>query len=304
MKILKDQTSKRKIHFHSKTTKKQGILSGTDNNNNTARSKMKIAIVTGSSKGIGRAIALTFAKSKVYSGIVINGRKMDEVREVADEIRGEGCDSLAIEADISNENDCIRLVEEANKAFGRIDVLVNNAGIQTDVPFEETTTEEWYKIIGVDLTGPFVCSREVAKHMEKQHPKGGCIINISSVHQTIPKPHYIPYATSKAGVEMMTKTMALELAKDNIRVNLVAPGAILTGMNIELKENQAELEKVLKQIPIGRIGTPEEVANVVEFLASDKASYVTGASFFVDGGITLYPNFAIGPEHDAQRHSK
>jgi len=304
MKILKDQTSKRKIHFHSKTTKKQGILSSTDNNNNTARSKMKIAIVTGSSKGIGRAIALTFAKSKVYSGIVINGRKMDEVREVADEIRGEGCDSLAIEADISNENDCIRLVEEANKAFGRIDVLVNNAGIQTDVPFEETTTEEWYKIIGVDLTGPFVCSREVAKHMEKQHPKGGCIINISSVHQTIPKPHYIPYATSKAGVEMMTKTMALELAKDNIRVNLVAPGAILTGMNIELKENQAELEKVLKQIPIGRIGTPEEVANVVEFLASDKASYVTGASFFVDGGMTLYPNFGIGPEHDAQRHSK
>lgn len=103
---------------------------------------------------------------------------------------------------------------------------------------------------------------------------------------------------------MMTKTMALELAKDNIRVNLVAPGAILTDMNIELKENKAELEKVLKQIPIGRIGTPEEVANVVEFLASAKSSYVTGASFFVDGGMTLYPNFGIGPEHNAQRHSK
>src|SRR2546427_9678847 len=126
-----------------KRRKKQRILSSTDINNNTARS-MKIAIVTGSSKGIGRAIALTFAKSKGYSGIVINGRKMDEVREVADEIRGEGCDSLAIEADISNESDCFRLVEEANKAFGRIDLLVNNAGIQTDVPFEETTTEEWY----------------------------------------------------------------------------------------------------------------------------------------------------------------
>ena len=128
--------------------------------------------------------------------------------------------------------------------------------------------------------------------MEKQNPKGGCIINISSVHQIIPKPHYIPYATSKAGVEMMTKTMALELAKDNIRVNLVAPGAIQTDMNIELKENTTELQKVLKQIPIGRIGNPEEVANVVEFLASDKASYVTGASFFVDGGMTLYPSFA------------
>jgi glucose 1-dehydrogenase len=103
---------------------------------------------------------------------------------------------------------------------------------------------------------------------------------------------------------MVTKTMALELAKDNIRVNLVAPGAILADMNIDLKENKAELEKVLKQIPIRRIGTPEEVANVVEFLASDNASYVTGASFFVDGGMTLYPNFGIGPEHDAQRHSK
>ena len=179
---------------------------------------MKIAIVTGSSKGLGRAIALTFAKSKGYSGIVINGRYTSIY----------------------------------------IDVLVNNAGIQTDVPFEETTTQEWYRIIGVDLTGPFVCGREVAKHMEKQHPKGGCIVSISSVHQTIPKPHYVPYATSKAGLEMMTKTMALELAKDNIRVNLVAPGAILTDMNIELKENKVELDKVLKQIPIGRIGTPEE----------------------------------------------
>ena len=142
-----------------------------------AGTKRKIAIVTGSSKGIGRAIALAFAKSKVYAGIVINGRKIDEVEEVAEEIRNEGCDSLAIEADISKEDDCVRLVEEADRAFGRIDVLVNNAGIQRDVPFEETTTEEWYKIIGVDLTGPFACSREVAKHMEKQYPKGGCIIN-------------------------------------------------------------------------------------------------------------------------------
>jgi glucose 1-dehydrogenase len=134
--------------------------------------------------------------------------------------------------------------------------------------------------------------------------KRGCIINISSVHQTIPKPHYVPYATSKAGVEMMIKTMALELAKNNIRVNLVAPGAIQTDMNLELKENNAELEKVLKQIPIGRIGSPEEVANVVEFLASDKAGYVTGTSFFVDGGMTLYSNFGIGQDHDARKHSK
>jgi glucose 1-dehydrogenase len=133
--------------------------------------------------------------------------------------------------------------------------------------------------------------------MEKQQGAnencGGCIINIFSVHQTIPKPHYVPYATSKAGIEMMTKTMALKLAKKNIRANLVAPGAIQTDMNLKLKENKDLFQKVLKQIPVGRIGNPEEVANVVDFLASDKASYVTGTTFYVDGGMTLYPIFAL-----------
>src|SRR6266496_4352182 len=269
--------------------------------------KNKVAIVTGSSKGIGKAITIAFAKSEQYSVVVTNSRKVEEAQQVSHEIKklGNGCDSIAIEADVSKESDCIRLVQEAIKHFGRIDVLVNNAGIQEDLPLTEINLEEWYKIIGVDLTGPFICSREAVKYMKKQkNPKGGCIINISSVHQAIPKPHYVPYATSKAGIEMMTKTMALELAKNNIRVNLVAPGAIQTDMNLELKENKAELEKVLKQIPIGRIGSPEEVANVVEFLASDKASYVTGASFFVDGGMTLYSNFGIGQDHDARRHSK
>src|SRR6185437_9568258 len=199
------------------------------------RTRSKIAIVTGSSEGIGKAIAIAFARSGEYSGIVVNSRRLEEAQQVADEIKALGCDSIAIQADISKENDCISLIEGTIRKYGRIDVLVNNAGIQKDVPFEQTSIEEWYKIIGVDLTGPFVCSREAIKYMEKQNdPKGGCIINISSVHQTIPKPHYIPYATSKAGIEMMTKTMALELAKDNIRVNLVAPGAIDTDMNIEL----------------------------------------------------------------------
>jgi glucose 1-dehydrogenase len=184
-------------------------------------------------------------------------------------------------------------------------VLVNNAGIQKDVPFEQTSIEEWYKIIGIDLTGPFVCTREVIKHMEKQKdPNGGCIINISSVHQTIPKPHYVPYATSKAGLEMMTKTMALELAKDNIRANVVAPGAIDTDMNKELRENSAELERVINRIPIGRVATANEVANVVEFLASNKASYVTGTTFFVDGGMTLYPSFAVDEQHYAREHDE
>jgi glucose 1-dehydrogenase len=154
----------------------------------------------------------------------------------------------------------------------------------------------WQKIIAVDLTGPFVCSREAVKHMINQTPRGGCIINISSVHQTIPKPHYVPYATSKAGIDMMTKTMALELAHDNIRVNVVAPGAIATDMNEVLQEDTSELNKVLRRIPLGRIGTSEEIADMVEFLASEKAGYVTGSTFFVDGGMTLYPSFGLSFE--------
>jgi glucose 1-dehydrogenase len=271
------------------TAEKNNNIQKKKNNHNENK---KVAIVTGSSEGIGRSIAIALANSGEYSGIVTNSRKGEEAQQVADEITTLGCDSVAIEADVSKESDCIKLIEGTIRHYGRIDVLVNNAGIQKDVPFEETSIEEWYKIIGVDLTGPFVCSREAVKHMEKQrNPQGGCIINISSVHQIIPKPHYIPYATSKAGIEMMTKTMALELAKDNIRANVVAPGAIETEMNRELKNNKDLREKVLKQIPIQRIGNPEEVANVVEFLASNKASYVTGTTFYVDGGMTLYPSF-------------
>jgi glucose 1-dehydrogenase len=257
-----------------------------------ARQKEKIAVITGSSKGIGKAIALAFAASKEYGGIVTNSRSLEEALQAAEEIkRQSNCDAVAIEADVSKESDCVRLVSETVKHFGRIDVLVNNAGIQKEIPIEETSTEQWYKTIAVDLTGPFICSREAIRHMLTQNPQGGCIINISSVHQIIPKPHYIPYATSKAGIEMMTKTMALELARHNIRANLVAPGAIETDMNKELEEDAQELKRTLEKIPLQRMGSAEEVANVVEFLASEKASYVTGATFFVDGGMTLYPSF-------------
>ncbi|HVX02693.1 MAG TPA: glucose 1-dehydrogenase [Nitrososphaera sp.] len=258
-----------------------------------ARNK-KVAVVTGSSEGIGEAIAMAFSASKEYSGIVTNSRKQEDARQVADRIKQSGySDAIAIAADIGNEEDCLRLIRQTIEHYGRIDVLVNNAGIQKEIPLEETSVAQWYKTISVDLTGPFICSREAVKHMLKQEdPQGGCIINISSVHQIIPKPLYVPYATSKAGMEMMTKTMALELAKHNIRANLVAPGAIETAMNKELKENAQELQRTLEQIPIGRIGKPSEVANVVEFLASDRASYVTGATYFVDGGMTLYPSFA------------
>jgi glucose 1-dehydrogenase len=252
----------------------------------------KIGVVTGSSKGIGKAIAIAFARSGEYFAVVTNARKIQEAQTVSDEIRSLGCNSIAIEADISKEADCIRLIEETIKNYKRIDVLVNNAGVQKDVPLEETTLDVWKKILAVDLTGPFICSREAVKHMEKQEdPAGGCIVNISSVHQRIPKPHYIPYATSKAGIEMMTKTLASELAKSNIRANTVAPGAIETPMNVLLDENEDVRQNTLRQIPMGRIGRAEEVANAVEFLASDKASYITGTTLYVDGGMTLYPSF-------------
>jgi glucose 1-dehydrogenase len=252
----------------------------------------KIGVVTGSSKGIGKAIAIAFAKSGEYLAVVTNARKLQEAQTVSDEIRTLGFNSIPIEADISKEEDCIRLIEETIKNYNRIDVLVNNAGVQQDVPLEETTVDLWQKILAVDLTGPFICSREAVKHMEKQQdPTGGCIINITSVHQLIPKPHYIPYATSKAGVEMMTKTLASELAKSNIRANAVAPGAIETPMNILLDENEVARHKTLMQIPMGRIGRAEEVADAVEFLASDKVSYITGTTLYVDGGMTLYPSF-------------
>jgi glucose 1-dehydrogenase len=254
--------------------------------------KKKVGVVTGSSKGIGKAIAITFAKSGEYSAVVTNARKMQEAQAVSDEIISLGCNSIPIEADISNEDDCIRLIEETVRNYVRIDVLVNNAGVQKEVALEETTLDVWQKILAVDLTGPFICSREAVKHMERQQdPTGGCIINISSVHQTIPKPHYIPYATSKAGIEMMTKTLASELAKSNIRANTVAPGAIETPMNILLDENEDARQITLKQIPMGRIGRAEEVANAVAFLASDKASYITGTTLYVDGGMTLYSSF-------------
>ena len=267
--------------------------------------KRKIAVITGSSKGIGKAIAIRLARSREYYGIVTNARMIHDAETVSDEIRKLGCKSIAIQADISKEDDCVNLIQSSIDSFGRIDVLVNNAGIQQDTPFTDTTLQEWYKVIAVDLTGPFICSRQAVKQMLKQeNPTGGNIINISSVHQRIPKPHYLPYATSKAGIEMMTKTMALELAGRNIRANVVAPGAILTEMNRELIDNTEEMERVIKKIPMGRVGNADEVANIVEFLASEKASYVTGTTFFVDGGMALYPSFILPSNHDLEKHGK
>ena len=252
-------------------------------------SEKKVALVTGSGRGIGKAIAIALAKENYY--VVVNSRNSEHVKKVVSEIELLGKKAIAVTGDLSREEDCKNIVDTTIKKFGQIDLLVNNAGTQKAIPLTEMTAEDWNKVLDVNLRGTFICSREAAKHMLKVGK--GCIINISSVHQVIPKPLFVHYAASKGGLEMLTKTMALELARRGIRVNAVAPGVIATAMNKEMLESKKMMGEMVERIPMGRMGKPEEVANLVVFLASDKASYVTGTTFFVDGGLTLYPAFCI-----------
>jgi glucose 1-dehydrogenase len=251
----------------------------------------RVALVTGSSKGIGKAIALEFANAG-YS-VVINARNEEELKQAAQDISNSIKDAeriVSIPGDISQEPVCISLVESAVKQFGRIDVLVNNAGIGGESKkINELTEKDWDEVIDVNLKGAFLCTREAVKNMMKDgnNNRNYSIINISSVHEQTPQPESAPYAASKGGMQMLTKTIALELAEKGIRVNGIAPGAIATDMNKELLENQKEKEKKEQEIPVHRIGQPEEIAKVALFLASEDASYVAGTTIYVDGGRTL-----------------
>jgi glucose 1-dehydrogenase len=254
----------------------------------------RVVVITGSSKGIGKAIAMEFAKAG-YS-VVINARNKEELRHSADDISKSIKDSnriISIPGDISQEHVCISLVEGAVKQFGRIDVLVNNAGIGGESKrIHELTEKDWDDVIDVNLKGVFLCTREAKKMMKKENnlqdgPNNYSIINISSVHEQTPHPQSAQYAASKGGMEILTKTVALELADKGIRVNGIAPGAIATDMNRELLENQQKKEKKEQQIPVHRIGNPEEIAKVALFLASEDASYVAGTTIYADGGLNL-----------------
>jgi glucose 1-dehydrogenase len=251
----------------------------------------RVALVTGSSKGIGKAIALEFANAG-YS-VVINARNEEELKQAAQDISNSIKDAeriVSIPGDISQEPICISLVESAVKQFGKIDVLVNNAGIGGESKkINELTEKDWDEVIDVNLKGAFLCTREAVKNMMKDgnNNRNYSIINISSVHEQTPQPESAPYAASKGGMQMLTKTIALELAEKGIRVNGIAPGAIATDMNKELLENQKEKEKKEQEIPVHRIGQPEEIAKVALFLASEDASYVAGTTIYVDGGLTL-----------------
>jgi glucose 1-dehydrogenase len=262
---------------------------------NNGSNNGRVAVITGSSKGIGKAIAMEFAKSG-YS-VVLNARTEEELKQSADDISKSIKDSnrvISIPGDISQEHVCISLVESAVKQFGRIDVMVNNAGISGESKkIHELTEKDWDEVIDVNLKGTFLCTREAVKKMINNKSNGQgrtdnySIINISSVHEQTPHPQSAQYAASKGGMELLTKTTALELADKGIRVNGIAPGAIATDMNKELLENLKKKEKKEQQIPVHRIGKPEEIAKVALFLASDDASYVVGTTIYADGGLTL-----------------
>lgn len=243
----------------------------------------KTAIVTGSATGIGSAIAMRFALEGA-SVVIDHVGRAQQADEVVKQIEANGGEGLAVEADVSRQDQVQRLVQEAVRAFGRVDILVNNAGIERKVPFLEVPLDLWNKVIAVDLTGPWVCAQEAAKQMVAQGGTGR-IINISSVHEDLPMPTNAPYCAAKGGLRMLMRTIAVELAPHQITVNNIGPGAIDTPMDADLKANADAMKTLLAEIPLGRMGQPDEVAELAVYLASDAAAYVTGSTFFIDGGM-------------------
>jgi glucose 1-dehydrogenase len=250
------------------------------------------ALVTGANSGIGRGVALRLAQEG--ASVVVNYLKDPEAaEEVVREIKELGVGGIAIQADVANEDQVERMFDQAAAGLGGLDILVNNAGMETHHPFLEMPLESWRRVIDVDLTGPFLCAQRAARLMTKSG-RGGSIVQISSVHQIIPWGGYAHYCAAKAGLAMLTKTIALELATTGVRVNAVAPGAIETPINKDVWGDPEMKRDLLSKIPTERVGRVEEIASVVAFLCSDEASYMTGATIYVDGGMTLYPAFLKG----------
>jgi glucose 1-dehydrogenase len=257
----------------------------------------KTALITGASSGIGQAIAIRLAQEGC--NIAINYRKSPAGAEETEEqamqtacgqVEGCGVQSLLIQGDVSQEEDIVQMVNAVIEKFGSLDILINNAGIQTERPSHEVSTDEFDRVIAVNLRGAYLCARETIKQLLHQQ-RSGVIINISSVHEVIPRPSYVSYSISKGGMGNLTKTLALEYANQGIRVNAVAPGATITPINEAWTEDAAQKAIVESHIPMGRAGTSEEMAAAVAFLASDDAAYITGQTLFIDGGLTLYADF-------------
>jgi glucose 1-dehydrogenase len=246
----------------------------------------KVALVTGSSRGIGRAIAVRFAREG--ADVVVNYYRNEKAaREVAAEVESHGRRSIILQADVAKVSEIQAMFDKAAADFGGIDILVNNAGIEKKAPFWEVSEADYDQVVDVNLKGTFFASQALVSHL-RQTNRPGRIINISSVHEDLPFPGFAAYCVSKGGIRMLTRNLAVELGPLGIAVNAIAPGAIATPMNTELLNDPTKLNALLSQIPLGRIGKPEDVASLAVFLASDEASYVTGATYFVDGGLTWH----------------
>jgi glucose 1-dehydrogenase len=254
----------------------------------------KNTLVTGASSGIGQAIAIRFAEEG--ASVAINYRsgaqQAEETLAQAQKANPAG-KYFTVQADVSKEEDVKAMFAKTLEAFGSLDVLVNNAGIQKPAPSHEIEAADFDRIIGVNLRGPFLCAREAIRHFLTRNGRGGVILNNSSVHEIIPKPKYLSYSISKGGMENLTKSLALEYADRNIRVNAVGPGAVVTPINRAWIDNPKARGEVESHIPMGRAGASSEIAAVFAFLASDEASYITGQTIFVCGGLTLYPEFRV-----------
>ena len=255
------------------------------------------ALVTGANSGIGKGVALALAEAG--AAVMVNYVVGDDAATaVVDEIRAAGGRAVAHRADVSAEDQVEGMFERAIQEFGTIDILVNNAGLQRDKSFAEMSLDEWNKVLDVNLTGQFLCSRSASREFLRRgvvpsvSRAAGKIICISSVHQRIPWSGHANYATSKGGVKLLMESMAQELAPRRIRVNAIAPGAIQTPINTSAWDTSAALDRLLTLIPYGRIGLPEDIARAAVWLASDDSDYVVGTTLFVDGGMTLYPGFA------------
>ena len=257
------------------------------------------ALVTGANSGIGRAVAIALAEAG--AAVVVNYvAGENEAHEVTDLIAAMGGRAMALRADVSDEAQVAEMFEEACATLGTLDIVVANAGLQRDAAFHEMTLTQWKTVIDVNLTGQFLCAREAVREFLRRGPRPevsralGKIICMSSVHEIIPWAGHANYAASKGGVMMLMKSIAQELAPCGIRVNGIAPGATRTPINTEAWSTPEAYAALMRLVPYKRIGEPDDIARAAVWLASDDSDYVNGVTLFVDGGMTLYPEFASG----------
>ena len=258
--------------------------------------KGKNVLVTGGTSGIGQAIAVRFAE--YGANVAINYLRQPEeatdteeqVHACVRKVRQVGVRDVLVQGDVSKEEDVEAMVDQAISELGGLDILVNNAGIQVSRPSHELSSADFEKVLAANVRGAFMCARQAIRHFLAED-KPGVIINISSVHQVIPKPDYLGYSVSKGGMQNLTRTLALEYAGRGIRVNAIGPGSTITPINRAWVDDPVKSKQVTSHIPMARAGTSDEMAGVTCFLASDDAAYITGQTLFVDGGLTLFADF-------------